>query len=97
MSSPPPKFILIDAKYLFQAINLIVFKLIVVMKVARLLYTNSGIGILALWSNGVQKLWKWNRTEQNPSGKVRGLYSQIRTCACIHLIVIIFRMSMYSG
>ncbi|KAH9683637.1 Topless-related protein 2 [Citrus sinensis] len=38
-------------------------------KVARLLYTNSGIGILALWSNGVQKLWKWNRTEQNPSGK----------------------------
>ncbi|KAJ4722098.1 Topless-related protein [Melia azedarach] len=38
-------------------------------KVARLLYTNSGVGILALGSNGVQKLWKWNRTEQNPSGK----------------------------
>lgn len=41
-----------------------------VFKVARLLYTNSGSGILALGSNGVQKLWKWSRNEQNPSGKV---------------------------
>ncbi|XAR57038.1 hypothetical protein NMG60_11025039 [Bertholletia excelsa] len=40
-----------------------------VSKVSRLLYTNSGTGILALGSNGVQKLWKWNRSEQNPSGK----------------------------
>ncbi|KAH0731662.1 hypothetical protein KY289_002850 [Solanum tuberosum] len=38
-------------------------------KVARLLYTNSGVGILALGSNGTQKLWKWTRNEQNPSGK----------------------------
>jgi WD40 repeat protein len=38
-------------------------------KVARLLYTNSGMGILALGLNGVQKLWKWSRNEQNPSGK----------------------------
>ncbi|KAG9138166.1 hypothetical protein Leryth_001396 [Lithospermum erythrorhizon] len=38
-------------------------------KVARLLYTNSGVGLLALGSNGVQKLWKWARNEQNPSGK----------------------------
>lgn len=38
-------------------------------KVARLLYTNSGFGILALGFNGVQKLWKWSRNEQNPSGK----------------------------
>ncbi|XP_047957985.1 topless-related protein 3-like [Salvia hispanica] len=38
-------------------------------KVARLLYTNSGVGILALGSNGIQKLWKWVRNEQNPSGK----------------------------
>ncbi|OVA18707.1 WD40 repeat [Macleaya cordata] len=38
-------------------------------KVARLLYTNSGVGILALGSNGTQKLWKWPRNEQNPSGK----------------------------
>ncbi|KAK8475239.1 hypothetical protein V6N11_018727 [Hibiscus sabdariffa] len=38
-------------------------------KVARLLYTNSGVGVLALGTNGVQKLWKWNRSEQNPSGK----------------------------
>ncbi|GAB2277382.1 Topless- protein 3, variant 2 [Dionaea muscipula] len=38
-------------------------------RVARLLYTNSGIGVLALGSNGVQKLWKWTRNEQNHSGK----------------------------
>ena len=40
------------------------------IKVARLLYTNSGVGVLALGTNGVQKLWKWNRSEQSPSGKV---------------------------
>lgn len=38
-------------------------------KVARLLYTNNGVGILALGANGIQKLWKWSRNEQNPSGK----------------------------
>ncbi|KAK4491367.1 hypothetical protein RD792_002106 [Penstemon davidsonii] len=38
-------------------------------RVARLLYTNSGVGVLALGSNGIQKLWKWVRNEQNPSGK----------------------------
>ncbi|XP_038974318.1 protein TPR1-like isoform X2 [Phoenix dactylifera] len=38
-------------------------------KVARLLYTNSGGGLLALGSNAVQRLWKWSRSEQNPSGK----------------------------
>ncbi|KAF7817952.1 topless-related protein 3-like [Senna tora] len=38
-------------------------------KVVRLLYTNSGVGVLALGSNGIQKLWKWTRNEQNPTGK----------------------------
>ncbi|XP_019155419.1 PREDICTED: TMV resistance protein N-like isoform X2 [Ipomoea nil] len=38
-------------------------------KVARLLYTNSGVGILALSSDGIQKLWKWPNNEQNPTGK----------------------------
>ncbi|XP_031402100.1 topless-related protein 3-like [Punica granatum] len=38
-------------------------------KVVRLLYTNSGVGVLALGANGVQKLWKWARNEQNPNGK----------------------------
>ncbi|XP_028779523.1 topless-related protein 3 isoform X2 [Neltuma alba] len=38
-------------------------------KVVRLLYTNSGAGVLALGSNGIQKLWKWTRNEQNPTGK----------------------------
>ncbi|KAJ6757083.1 TOPLESS-RELATED PROTEIN 1-RELATED [Salix koriyanagi] len=33
------------------------------------LYTNSGVGMLALGANGIQKLWKWPRNEQNPSGK----------------------------
>lgn len=38
-------------------------------KVARLLYTNSGVGLLALGSKGNQRLWKWSRNELNPSGK----------------------------
>ncbi|URD94706.1 CTLH [Musa troglodytarum] len=38
-------------------------------KVVRLLYTNSGLAILALGSNAVHKLWKWTRNERNPSGK----------------------------
>ncbi|XP_020114687.1 protein TPR2 isoform X1 [Ananas comosus] len=38
-------------------------------KVVRLLYTNSGLAVLALGSNAVHKLWKWQRTERNPSGK----------------------------
>ena len=40
------------------------------IQVVRLLYTNSGVGMLALGANGIQKLWKWPRNEQNPSGKV---------------------------
>ena len=40
------------------------------IQVVRLLYTNSGVGMLALGGNGIQKLWKWPRNEQNPSGKV---------------------------
>jgi WD40 repeat protein len=38
-------------------------------KVVRLLYTNSGVGLLALGSNAIQRLWKWARNDQNPSGK----------------------------
>ncbi|XP_072968974.1 protein TOPLESS-RELATED PROTEIN 2-like [Typha angustifolia] len=38
-------------------------------KVVRLLYTNSGFAVLSLGSNAIHKLWKWQRTERNPSGK----------------------------
>ncbi|KAI3690202.1 hypothetical protein L2E82_48177 [Cichorium intybus] len=38
-------------------------------KVVRLVYTHSGLGLLALDSSGVHKLWKWQRSERNPSGK----------------------------
>uniref|UniRef100_A0A0C9RTU1 TSA: Wollemia nobilis Ref_Wollemi_Transcript_13459_4557 transcribed RNA sequence n=1 Tax=Wollemia nobilis TaxID=56998 RepID=A0A0C9RTU1_9CONI len=38
-------------------------------KVSRLIYTNSGVAILALASNAVHKLWKWQRNERNSSGK----------------------------
>ncbi|XP_065050198.1 protein TOPLESS-RELATED PROTEIN 2-like [Musa acuminata AAA Group] len=38
-------------------------------KVMRLLYTNSGLSVLALGSNAVHKLWKWTRNDRNPSGK----------------------------
>ncbi|XVE90489.1 hypothetical protein DITRI_Ditri20bG0081700 [Diplodiscus trichospermus] len=38
-------------------------------RVVRLLYTNSGLALLALASNAVHKLWKWQRTERSPLGK----------------------------
>ncbi|KAH7431915.1 hypothetical protein KP509_08G073000 [Ceratopteris richardii] len=38
-------------------------------KVSRLIYTNTGVALLALASNAVHKLWKWQRNERNPSGK----------------------------
>ncbi|CAD5181956.1 unnamed protein product [Musa acuminata subsp. malaccensis] len=38
-------------------------------EVVQLLYTNSGIAVLGLGSNGVHKLWTWARVDHNPSGK----------------------------
>ncbi|XP_047970386.1 protein TOPLESS-RELATED PROTEIN 2-like isoform X1 [Salvia hispanica] len=38
-------------------------------KIVRLLYTNSGLAVLALASNAVHKLWKWQRNDRNPTGK----------------------------
>ncbi|KAK0571517.1 hypothetical protein LWI29_017413 [Acer saccharum] len=38
-------------------------------KIARLIYTNSGTGILALASNAIHMLWRWPRSETNPTGK----------------------------
>ncbi|XP_077237998.1 protein TPR3-like isoform X2 [Tasmannia lanceolata] len=38
-------------------------------KISRLIYTNSGISILALASNAIHLLWKWQRNDRNPSGK----------------------------
>ncbi|KAJ7956726.1 Topless-related protein [Quillaja saponaria] len=39
------------------------------MRVSRLIYTNSGFAILALAANAVHKLWKWQRNDQNMTGK----------------------------
>ncbi|GFZ20854.1 WUS-interacting protein 2 [Actinidia rufa] len=39
------------------------------MKVSRLMYTNSGVAILALSANAVHKLWKWQRNDRNLTGK----------------------------
>lgn len=44
------------------------------MQVVRLLYTNNGFGLLALGSNGIQRLWKWSKSERNPSGMVSLFY-----------------------
>ncbi|PWA58943.1 CTLH LisH motif, WD40/YVTN repeat-like-containing domain, Topless family [Artemisia annua] len=39
------------------------------MRVSRLIYTNSGLGILALAANAVHKLWKWTRNDGNLTAK----------------------------
>ncbi|KAK3211756.1 hypothetical protein Dsin_016462 [Dipteronia sinensis] len=38
-------------------------------KIARLIYTNSGTGILALTLNAIHLLWRWPQSETNPNGK----------------------------
>ncbi|XP_020110351.1 protein TPR3 isoform X1 [Ananas comosus] len=38
-------------------------------KISRLIYTNSGVAILALASNAIHLLWKWPRNERNSTGK----------------------------
>ncbi|KAL0672434.1 hypothetical protein Bca4012_000414 [Brassica carinata] len=38
-------------------------------KVSRLIYTNSGSGVLALASNAEHKLWKWQNSDPNLAGK----------------------------
>ncbi|XP_066363757.1 uncharacterized protein [Miscanthus floridulus] len=38
-------------------------------KVMRLLYTDNGLALLALSSNAVHKLWKWEHMDKNPRGK----------------------------
>ncbi|XP_019150616.1 PREDICTED: topless-related protein 4-like [Ipomoea nil] len=38
-------------------------------RISRLIYTNSGLALLALAANAVHKLWKWPKNERHPSGK----------------------------
>ncbi|KAK7261959.1 hypothetical protein RIF29_28285 [Crotalaria pallida] len=40
-----------------------------VTKISRLIYTNSGNAILALASNAIHLLWKWQQSDRNSSGK----------------------------
>ncbi|KAL0784144.1 hypothetical protein Bca101_000389 [Brassica carinata] len=42
---------------------------VTVKKVSRLIYTNSGSGVLALASNAEHKLWKWQNSDPNLDGK----------------------------
>lgn len=41
------------------------------LQISRLIYTNSGVAILALASNAIHLLWKWPRNERNSTGKVK--------------------------
>lgn len=42
-------------------------------QISRLIYTNSGNAILALASNAIHLLWKWQRNDRNSTGKVWGM------------------------
>ncbi|XP_042064414.1 protein TOPLESS-like isoform X1 [Salvia splendens] len=46
-----------------------------VTKISRLIYTNSGGAILALASNTIHLLWKWQRSDHNSSGKATATIS----------------------
>lgn len=54
--SPKPKIFWLSPSLLWQ--------------ISRLIYTNSGNAILALASNAIHLLWKWQRSDRNSSGKV---------------------------
>ncbi|CAM6106427.1 unnamed protein product [Calypogeia fissa] len=43
-------------------------------KISRLIYTNSGVALLALCSSAVHKLWKWSRNERNLTGKATATF-----------------------
>ncbi|XP_020102466.1 topless-related protein 4-like [Ananas comosus] len=43
-------------------------------KVERMVYTFSGNGILSLNSDGIHKLWKWQKTEANKSGQATATF-----------------------
>jgi len=58
-------------------------------KAIRLVYTNDGDGLLALGSKGIQKLWKWEPTQLNRSGKV--IVYNIR----IHALFFLFQSFWY--
>ena len=49
------------------------FLLLLLLQISRLIYTNSGNAILALASNAIHLLWKWQRSDRNASGKVKAL------------------------
>ena len=42
------------------------------LQISRLIFTNSGNAILALASNAIHLLWKWQRSDRNSNGKVQG-------------------------
>ncbi|KAG9150918.1 hypothetical protein Leryth_003045 [Lithospermum erythrorhizon] len=46
-----------------------------VAKISRLIYTNLGNAVLALATNAIHMLWKWQRTESNGSGKATAKFS----------------------
>ncbi|XP_047327118.1 protein TOPLESS-like isoform X2 [Impatiens glandulifera] len=48
-----------------------------VNKISRLIYTNSGNAILALASNAIHLLWKWQRSDRNTSGKATASFSPL--------------------
>lgn len=47
--------------------------LLSILQISRLIYTNSGIALLALASNAIHMLWKWPRSDRNSIGKVNGI------------------------
>lgn len=56
-----------------------------------MIYTNSGLAILALASNAVHKLWKWQRNDRNLNPKVfRGLAKALKFLCNRRLAFVVF-------
>lgn len=63
-----PIFLKTHCHYLLS--TLVVMSSCFSIQIVKLIYTNSGGAILALAENALHKLWKWQKSERNLSGKV---------------------------
>lgn len=84
-SSVPPRFES-DPRFYTYCIEY-TYQCMLLVQVSRLIYTNAGIALLALASNAVHKLWKWQRSERNPSGKVSNISSTVKYSKIMSVIL----------
>lgn len=85
---------LFSSQYLFPGCDYISFDdtvsgydSICLLQISSLIYTSSGNCILALASNAIHLLWKWQGNERNSRGKVNGHQNRVFPPFCTEVIL----------